>query len=200
MLNCVIDMQPVRKRARKSHDDETGPSEIRTVAKRKGKGRLIAGSLAGLMNMPLDVFFEVRPICQRIYYIPPNELCQIASHLHPLDMLNLSRTSKSLRSLVLAKSSRSAWIASLATVDALPACPTNMSEPSYAALLFDRHCSVSSFEHQRQYKSRDSLSVAVWVDQREVGRLCNSFETLQDVLQGQVSPLSGVCGGLVNLR
>ncbi|PIL34396.1 hypothetical protein GSI_03171 [Ganoderma sinense ZZ0214-1] len=111
-------MQPSRKRARKSCEGEAGPSETRTVAKPKRKGRQTAGMLSELMNMPLDVFFE------------GISLPKVASHLHPLDMLHLSRTAKSLRSLVLAKSSRSAWIASFATVLGLPSCPENMNYKS----------------------------------------------------------------------
>ena len=60
-------------------------------------------------------------------------------------MLNLARASKSLRSVVLAKSTRSAWIASLATVDRLPSCPADISEPLHAALLFDQYCFVSAY-------------------------------------------------------
>ncbi|KAI1789087.1 hypothetical protein LXA43DRAFT_1096656 [Ganoderma leucocontextum] len=136
--------QPSRKRARKSRNNGAGPSGAETVAKRKGKSRQTAGSLSELMNMPLDVFFEV------------------AGHLHPLDMLNLARTSKSFRSVLLAKSSRSAWIASLTSVDTLPSCPHNMSEPLYAALLFDHHCFLCGAER------------AKWVDYAIRLRLCKA--------------------------
>ncbi len=40
----------------------------------------------------------------------------ISAQLHPLDMLNLSRASKFLRSVMLFKGTKSAWIASLASV------------------------------------------------------------------------------------
>ncbi|KAM5540121.1 hypothetical protein V8D89_006261, partial [Ganoderma adspersum] len=111
-----------RKRARKADSSCPGSSEIGTVVKRKGKGRQTSGSLSGFVNIPLDVFFEV------------------AADLHPLDMLHLARASKSLRSIVLTKGCRPAWIASLATLATLPSCPDNMSEPFYAALPFDHHC------------------------------------------------------------
>ncbi|EIW52705.1 uncharacterized protein TRAVEDRAFT_76372, partial [Trametes versicolor FP-101664 SS1] len=78
-----------------------------------------------LMHMPLDIFFE------------------ISSHLHPLDLLHLSRTSKQLRSIMLSARSRSVWITSLASIDGLPPCPKDMSEPAYSALLFCRACNVS---------------------------------------------------------
>ncbi|KAI1789090.1 hypothetical protein LXA43DRAFT_595501 [Ganoderma leucocontextum] len=136
--------KPPRKRARKSRSNGARPSGAGTVPKRKGKERQTPGSLSGLMNMPLDVFF------------------QVAAHLHPLDMLNLARTSKLLRSIVLAKSSRSAWIASLATVDSLPSCPKNMSEPLHAALLFDQYCFLCGIDRAR------------WVDYAIRLRLCKT--------------------------
>ena len=144
-------MQPSRKRARKSQEDEasSGPLETHTVAnfKPKRKGRQTIGMLSELMNMPLDVFFEVRPIHDAFIMLSSRmNLPQVSAHLHPLDMLNLARTSKSLRSLTLAKSCRSAWVASFTTVPGLPLCPENLSEPLYAALLFDRHCLVSPFD------------------------------------------------------
>ncbi|KAM5540119.1 hypothetical protein V8D89_006259 [Ganoderma adspersum] len=115
-------VQPPRKRTRTSRSKGASTSITNMVVKRKGKTRRLAGALSELLNMPLDVFFEV------------------AAHLHPLDMLNLARTSKSFRSILLARSNRPAWIASLSTVDALPSCPENLSEPLYAALLFDKYC------------------------------------------------------------
>ncbi|PIL34411.1 hypothetical protein GSI_03186 [Ganoderma sinense ZZ0214-1] len=139
-----LSLQPPTKRARKRHGDSAPPLGTRAVAKRRGKGREAAGSLSGLMNMPLDVFF------------------QVAAHLHPLDMLNLARASKSLRSIVLAKSTRSAWIASLATVDSIPSCPEDMSESLHAALLFDQYCLLCGVDRAR------------WVDYAIRLRLCKA--------------------------
>ncbi|KAI1789085.1 hypothetical protein LXA43DRAFT_1022431 [Ganoderma leucocontextum] len=136
--------QPPGKRPRKSRSNSAGSAVIDTVAKRKGKGRQMIGTLSEFMNMPLDIFF------------------QVAAHLHPLDILNLARTSKSLRSIVLAKTSRLAWIVSLASVDALPPCPGNMSEPCYAALLFDHHCFLCAANRAR------------WVDYAIRLRLCKT--------------------------
>ena len=83
--------QPPRKRARKSRNDDAGPSVTRSAAKRKGKGRQAAGSLSGLMSMPLDVFFQVRLTFQYVYYIRSSQL--------PVRLLHTSILSTCLISL-----------------------------------------------------------------------------------------------------
>jgi hypothetical protein len=40
------------------------------------------------------------------------------------------------------RSSRFIWKKTLAGVDDLPECPSDMSEPEYVHLMFDPHCSV----------------------------------------------------------
>ncbi|KAI9058976.1 hypothetical protein FKP32DRAFT_1580835 [Trametes sanguinea] len=107
-------------------------------------GRRAVGRLAGLMHIPMDVFFE------------------ILSMLHPQDLLHLSRASKQLRAVVLSRKCRFVWAASLASVDGLPPCPEDMSEPAYAALLFTHICTLCGATH------------AVWVDYAIRLRLCKS--------------------------
>ena len=70
-------------------------------------------------------------------------LLQIFGHLHPKDVLNISRSTKSLRSLLTERHARGVWRASLASVRALPACPCDMTEIQYASLAFDEWCTVS---------------------------------------------------------
>lgn len=67
------------------------------------------------------------------------------SNLLPLDLLNLSRTNKSFRSLLLKRSSISIWQAAQAQVPGLPDCPEDINEPQYANLLFGNDCYVCSF-------------------------------------------------------
>ncbi|KAH9847111.1 hypothetical protein C2E23DRAFT_742536, partial [Lenzites betulinus] len=81
-------------------------------------------TLSDLMRMPVDIFFE------------------IASRLHPLDILHVARTSTHLRSILLSRKTRTVWKASLSAIGDLPPCPEDMSEPAYAALLFDKICTV----------------------------------------------------------
>ena len=45
----------------------------------------------------------------------------------------------------MSQNNRTIWTTSLGNVVELPPCPTDMSEPLYAALVFDRYCFVSSY-------------------------------------------------------
>ncbi|KAF9234865.1 hypothetical protein BU15DRAFT_52071 [Melanogaster broomeanus] len=73
-------------------------------------------------------------------------LFQILSFLHPLDLLNLARTTKAFRQLLMRKSSAFVWKASLRRVEGLPVCPPDLNEPQYAYLAFYPHCHVSAME------------------------------------------------------
>ncbi|KDQ62846.1 hypothetical protein JAAARDRAFT_202398 [Jaapia argillacea MUCL 33604] len=92
-----------------------GHNKTRKSAKPKGK-------LALLPTLPLDILFE------------------IFSHLLPIDILHLSRTTKALRRVLLHRSSTSIWRAALSNVEDLPECPEDLSEPQYANLAFSPHC------------------------------------------------------------
>ncbi|TDL24368.1 hypothetical protein BD410DRAFT_118974 [Rickenella mellea] len=91
-----------------------------TAGGKKGRDH---GKLALLMTMPTDIF------------------CEIASYMAPLDILNLSRTSKSLRCLLMSKRSRQIWRAAQHNLG-LPDCPPDICEPQYAKLVFERLCHV----------------------------------------------------------
>ncbi|KAG0709159.1 hypothetical protein DFH29DRAFT_820522 [Suillus ampliporus] len=67
-------------------------------------------------------------------------LFHILSFLLPIDFLNLSRTSKDFRNLLLQRSSAFAWKTARLQVEELPDCPQDMSEPQYANLVFYPHC------------------------------------------------------------
>lgn len=99
------------------------------------------------MNVPKDIFYEVsrvftRRLCrsERIHAPPP---LKIVSWLKPLDLLNLARASKYLRSLLMSKDNASLWKAARKNVPGLPDCPAILAEPRYAAVLFDQYCFVS---------------------------------------------------------
>ncbi|KAK7680592.1 hypothetical protein QCA50_016374 [Cerrena zonata] len=74
--------------------------------------------------MPLDVLFE------------------IFSYLLPYDMLNLSRTSKPFRNLLMDRNSVSFWKAARCNVPGLPEPFPGMSEPVFANLCYSPHCHV----------------------------------------------------------
>ncbi|OJT07265.1 hypothetical protein TRAPUB_1894 [Trametes pubescens] len=83
------------------------------------------GKLTEILNMPLDVFFEV------------------TSHLKPIDILQLARTSKELRRMLLSRSARGVWLAARKNIlPRMPDCPEHMNEAQYAHLIFERVCSA----------------------------------------------------------
>ncbi|EIW52708.1 uncharacterized protein TRAVEDRAFT_53148 [Trametes versicolor FP-101664 SS1] len=155
---------PPQKRARGHHTQAPEDGAGGKASHGAGKGRAYSGKLAGLMDMPLDIFFEV------------------STHLHPLGLLHLSRVSKQLRSVMLSPKSKFAWVASLANVEGLPPCPKDMSEPAYSALLFGRVCNLCS------------ASRSCWVDYAIRIRLCKVCYKINvlsglDIFQRHINPV-----------
>ena len=67
---------------------------------------------------------------------------QIFGKLDPIDVLHLSRTTKSLRAILMQKSSADIWKASLENVPDLPPAPEGLAEPRWVDLLFGKNCHV----------------------------------------------------------
>ncbi|KAI0631516.1 hypothetical protein C8Q77DRAFT_1127302 [Trametes polyzona] len=117
-----------RKRTAVNYSETRGGSSSSAPAAPKKsttsirKPRVVSGRLSGMMNVPVDIFLE------------------IVSCLHPRDLLQLARSSKHIRSIILSRKNRSVWRASLQRFRGLPPVPDDMCEPSYAALLFDCLC------------------------------------------------------------
>ncbi|KAF7322480.1 F-box domain-containing protein [Mycena chlorophos] len=95
-----------------------------TKSNSKPLAKHLKGKLKLLPEMPLDILFE------------------IFSHLEPLDTLNLSRTTKTLRAHLMTRSSRFIWTAALHNDPDLPPLPDDLTEPAYVNLAFSRHCHV----------------------------------------------------------
>ncbi|KAG1742751.1 uncharacterized protein EDB91DRAFT_296179 [Suillus paluster] len=115
--------RPPKKRARGSDVDgnQQNVELVKSGAKR-AKWQPRPGKLAALMNLPLDVLFE------------------IFGHLNPLDLLRLARTTKQFRRVLMHRSSMSVWKNTRENVPNMPDCPPFWTEPHYANLAFDPHC------------------------------------------------------------
>ncbi|KAF8079347.1 hypothetical protein FPV67DRAFT_1572599 [Lyophyllum atratum] len=74
--------------------------------------------LSIFLDFPLDLIFE------------------IFGHLHPIDIYHIAQTNKTLRKMVLAPNSASLWKTCFICHPSIPECPTDMSEPRWATLLF----------------------------------------------------------------
>ncbi|KZP21176.1 hypothetical protein FIBSPDRAFT_1044341 [Athelia psychrophila] len=84
------------------------------------KGR--RGKLRQLTEMPIDILYE------------------IFGHVRPHDLLRLSRTTKAMRAVLMRRSATFVWREALADVNGLPDCPSDLTEPQWAHLLFNTYC------------------------------------------------------------
>ncbi|KAI0769735.1 hypothetical protein BD413DRAFT_493370 [Trametes elegans] len=71
--------------------------------------------------MPIDILFEV------------------FSKLSPRDLLNLSRTTKAFRQLLLSRKAMSVWLNARLAIPYSPTCPADVSEPYWANLVYGEH-------------------------------------------------------------
>ncbi|KIP06012.1 hypothetical protein PHLGIDRAFT_36159 [Phlebiopsis gigantea 11061_1 CR5-6] len=129
-------MPPARKAKRKraqtydsppsSEDENYKPEDekyqpepaVKKVKRTRGK----RGNLANFLSMPLDVVYEVL-------------LC-----LDPMDLLNLARTSKDFRRLLMSQNSAHVWKTVIQDADDIPDCPADLSPPSFVHLLYQSIC------------------------------------------------------------
>ncbi|KAF8996655.1 hypothetical protein BDQ17DRAFT_1429610 [Cyathus striatus] len=116
------DTKPRRKKQKsKAAAKSTGSMQKKgTLSGKKARGK--RGVLKQLPEMPLDVLFE------------------IFGQLHPLDLVHLTRTTKTLRSILLEESARGVWRQARVNVVDLPECPKDLSELDYTSLIFESHC------------------------------------------------------------
>ncbi|KAH8099253.1 hypothetical protein BXZ70DRAFT_1009070 [Cristinia sonorae] len=159
-------MPAVKRRTRSTvNDAETaemnGAQSSKSMLKPRRNLRGRRGVLQELPNMPLDILFEV------------------FSHMHPLDLLNLCRTSKSFRQLLMDKTSVIFWKAARKNVDGLPQCPSFMSEPAFANLLFCSNCHNCL---------KVGIKSVLWAFR---ARYCNDCKHTMTISQGQIG-LPGV--------
>ncbi|KAJ3502257.1 hypothetical protein NLJ89_g8968 [Agrocybe chaxingu] len=100
---------------------KTGPGASKSTKSPVKKGSRQTKSLSLLPTMPLDVLFEV------------------FSHLSPKDIINLARTSRIFRETLMTTNATMVWKTAREQVGA-PDCPSYMSEPQWAVLLFGNIC------------------------------------------------------------
>ncbi|TFK42053.1 hypothetical protein BDQ12DRAFT_645494 [Crucibulum laeve] len=119
----------IRKKIKSTVDEEdhNGRSDTEftpAVKQRKphALGKRKAGKLSGLLELPLDVLFE------------------IFAHLHPADLLKMARLNKEFRKLLMHRSTIGLWKDALANVSGLPECPAAMTEIEWVNLVFSQHC------------------------------------------------------------
>ncbi|KAM5534544.1 hypothetical protein V8D89_011748 [Ganoderma adspersum] len=110
-------------------------------------------------EMPLDILFE------------------IFAFLHPRDLLNLARATRSFRALLMNRQSVRFWREARQQVEDLPDLPSYLSEPAYANLLFFPHC---------HHCLKPNVHNVLWTFS---ARYCDPCQTIMFVLEREVSTL-----------
>ncbi|KAF8996628.1 hypothetical protein BDQ17DRAFT_1329850 [Cyathus striatus] len=93
-----------------------------TIATKVKRVRGKLGALKQLPEMPLDILLE------------------IFGQLDPLDLVRLTRTTKTLRRVLLERSAVGVWKQARGNLVNFPKCPKDMSEQAFACLILESHC------------------------------------------------------------
>lgn len=104
-------------------------------------------------GLPVNKRSETDDSLSRIKHLPLEIAFEIFVHLHPTDLINISRADRRLRGILTHKESRFIWRACLANVRGLPPCPTDTTEPLFAHLLFNPTC---------QYCGKNEIKDVFW--------------------------------------
>ncbi|TRM67677.1 hypothetical protein BD626DRAFT_104585 [Schizophyllum amplum] len=116
--------------------------------------------------MPLDILYEV------------------FKNMHPLDLLQVSRTNKAFRGVLMSRSSAWIWKGSFAAAqDLLPPLHEDLTIPQFISLIFDRTCSVPELTYMlvshylistRQFCCAPNVSNIMWAARARSCRKCVS--------------------------
>lgn len=137
LSRCHFLTTPIMPNKRKPNNTDATPAK-----KRVKRGRSNRGRLEGMPDMPLDILYLASNPFSEMGVPSDDRHAQIFGHFMPMDLLNISRTAKVFRQFLMARSSAPLWRAARRNVDGLPDCPSFLSEPAYANLVFDTHCHV----------------------------------------------------------
>ncbi|KAL1754816.1 hypothetical protein FB107DRAFT_214895 [Schizophyllum commune] len=80
------------------------------------------------------------PMKSAIFDLPWDILYEILSNTHPIDLLQISRATRTLRRTLMSRSSNWIWKKSYAAHPDLPAVPEDMTIPQFMSLAVDRWC------------------------------------------------------------
>ncbi|CAE6528693.1 unnamed protein product [Rhizoctonia solani] len=85
---------------------------------------------------------SISPLVKVFTDLPLDILVEISTYLRPLDLIRISRVNKMLRGLLMRRSAKCIWRATLHAANALPPNSTNLPEPLITALLFLAECTI----------------------------------------------------------
>ncbi|KDQ62855.1 hypothetical protein JAAARDRAFT_188497 [Jaapia argillacea MUCL 33604] len=117
-ISSPADSTQKRKNIQPALEDDGEKSRV----KKRSRRGMTFGDLTVLLRMPMDILFKV------------------LGHLLPLDLLNLSRTNKEFRLMIMSRTSLHLWKVSFDQFPGIPECRPNTSTPRWASLVFEQHC------------------------------------------------------------
>ncbi|KDR84116.1 hypothetical protein GALMADRAFT_236785 [Galerina marginata CBS 339.88] len=100
------------------------------------RGNYVAGSIIHGLRKQAKANTNCFPELQIVFDLPTELVQEIFERLHPIDLYNMIRSSKGLRSLLLSRRSYAVWSGAFARHPDVPACPLEMSFPQWASFLF----------------------------------------------------------------
>jgi len=115
--------------------------------------------------------------------------------LRPLDVLNLSRATKTLRAILMNRSSIVVWKNARANVARLPECPDDLTEPQYAELVFGKNCFVCVPQKQDDRLTDYNLNLCRRVEKLVTSAAWDSafaFELVQPAHSKEKSPYTNL--------
>ncbi|KAJ3559741.1 hypothetical protein NM688_g158 [Phlebia brevispora] len=122
--------QPRTKASKKSRKNPAG----------KRKGKIAQRSKKEAKSVAISRAKNQRGILQHLLGVPVEIVLEVLRRLSPLDLLQLSRTSKSFRALLMSRSSSHIWAAAWKNESDLPPCPTDVAAPAFTDLLYGAWC------------------------------------------------------------
>ncbi|KAF9529485.1 hypothetical protein CPB83DRAFT_906134 [Crepidotus variabilis] len=150
-------------------DDSQGGEKIEGVSSKRRRsedknevtGQALSCGILGLLPaLPLDVQLE------------------IFSNLLPKDILSLARTTKVFREMLMTKKATTVWKESREK-GSVPDCPPWLSEPAWAALLFEKNCEYCGAKE------------VVKLDLMILKRFCQKCQNQNAVSRNQLELISG---------
>ena len=100
-------------------------------------------AVSPLISLPTELLLTVRLRFTDFtrYSTEHSYLTKVANYMYPADLLAISRVCKHLRSIFMSKNVKAIWVAAEKALD-LPPCPSDLSHPQHASLVFDNFCMV----------------------------------------------------------
>lgn len=117
---------------------------MKRIRIKSNTARVRPGSLERFLALPTELIFEVCTWCHSSSKFNRRSL-QVFKHLHALDLHHMSLTCRTFKQALCEPVSYPLWKAAFSAIPSFPPCPTDLTEPQWAYLMFGPvECEVRS--------------------------------------------------------